>query len=500
MWFFSSERVFPLLSVAFFLAVLGSVSAPTPAYSQGFGVYEQGTCVMARAGATVAQGCGDGSSIYFNPANVAGTEGTTVSLGATVIDAGGGFIYDYVSRPPYTGVEVDLENDPIPVPHLYATYGVNEKLAVGLGTYVPYGLETVWPVRLDNGEFFDGAFEGYDNSVQAIYIQPTIAYKISDRLTVGGGPIVAISNVELNQVADLASVQVSDPEAPASEPDTTLGNLGVPHHTAFATSTLEGNGEIGFGANIGISYQATDRIRIGLRGMLPVTVTYDGNASFEKVNEDALNDLVFVPPSPLALDTNGDGETDTPVSANQLVSPRFSGDGALTDQGVETELTFPAQVVAGLSFDATERLTLLADYQYTRWSSFDEISIDFEKAPDQTRKENYNDTHAVRVGGSYEITDQWTAQAGYLFNTPAAPDEVVTPLLPEGQRNQVTVGLGWRPTDLLEVHASYHLLLQTDRRGRVRGAPLGQPLTTDLNNGLYEFGANLFGTTLTLHL
>lgn len=267
MWFFSSERPVPLLFF-FLLFVLGTLSTPNRVRGQGFGVYEQGTCVMARAGATVAQGCGDGSSIYFNPANIVGTEGTTVSIGATLIDAYGGFTYDYISRPPYTGFEVDLENDPIPAPHLYATYGVNEKLAVGLGTYVPYGLETVWPAKLDNGAFFDGAFEGYDNSVQAIYVQPTIAYKISDRLTVGGGPILAISNVELNQVADLASVEVSDPQAPESEPDTTLGNLGVPHHTAFATSTLEGTGAIGFGGNLGISYQATDRLRIGLRGTL----------------------------------------------------------------------------------------------------------------------------------------------------------------------------------------------------------------------------------------
>jgi long-chain fatty acid transport protein len=474
--------------------------APDAAQGQGFGVYEQGTCVMARAGATVASGCGDGSSIYFNPANLMQTTGLTVSLGATVIDAGGTFTYDYVSRPPYTGVDVDLQNDPIPVPHLYASYRVNEDLAFGLGTYVPYGLETVWPVKLDNGSFFDGAFEGYDNSVQAIYVQPTAAYRISDRLTIGGGPIVAISNVELNQVADLASVEVSDPEAPASEPDTTLGNLGVPHHTAFATSSLEGTGAIGFGGNLGLSFQATERLRIGIRGTLPITISYDGDVSFEKINEEGLQDLVFVPPSPLSLDGNGDGQKDTPVSANQIVSPRFEGDGALTDQGVETELTFPAQVVAGISYQATERLELLADYQYTRWSSFDKIAIDFEKAPDRTREENYNDTHALRLGGAYDLTDQLTAQAGYLLNTPAAPDEVVTPLLPEARRNQVSLGLGWRPVDLLEVHASYQLLLQNDRRGRVRGPAPGNDATTALNNGLYEFGANLFGTTLTLHL
>lgn len=474
----------PLLLSAVLVVGLGTRAVS----AQGFGVYEQGTCVMARAGATVATGCGDGSSIYFNPANLAGMQGPTVSLGATLIDAGGSFIYDYISRPPYTDFEVDLENDPIPVPHLYATYGINDDLALGLGTYVPYGLETVWPVRLDDGSFFDGAFEGYNNSVQAIYIQPTAAYQLTDRLSVGGGPIVAVSNVELNQVLDLSTVEVQQ-----NGTSITLGQLGVPHHTAFATSALEGTGATGFGANFGLSYQVTDRLRVGLRGTTPITVSYDGEATFEPTNQEALqNDLVFVPPSPLA----SGGET----RAWDLVAGQFEGDGDLTTQDVETELTFPAQVVTGISVQATEKLLVLVDYQYNRWSSFDTIPLEFEKLGDQSREENYNDTHAVRFGGAYDVTDQLTAQAGYLYNTAAAPDEVVTPLLPESDRNQFTVGLGWQPTDLIEIHASYHRLTQNDRRGRVRGAAPGESVTTDLNSGLYQFGAHLFGTTLTLHL
>jgi long-chain fatty acid transport protein len=483
------------VSVAFLLTV--GLWTPSTVQAQGFAVYEQGTCVMARAGAAVARGCGDGSSIYFNPANLAGTEGKTVSLGVTLIDAGGTFTYDYISRPPYTGFDVDLENDPIPVPHLYATYGINEKLAVGLGTYAPYGLESIWPVKLENGNFFDGAFEGYDNSVQTFYVQPTAAYQLTDKIRVGGGPVVAISSIELNQVLDLSTVE---PDRDALPSGTTLGELGVPHHTAFATSKLKGTGGVGVGGNLGVSYQATDRLRVGLRGTLPITITYDGDATFEQVNQEGLEDLLFVPPSPLAADTDGDGEPDTSVRADQLVAPNFQGDGRLTDQDVEAELTFPAQIVAGLSFQATERLLLLADYQYTRWSSFDTIPIEFEKLGDRSREEKYNDTHGIRLGGSYALTDQFTARAGYLFNTAAAPDEVVTPLLPEARRNQVTVGLGWQPMDLLEINASYQLLLQNDRRGRVRGAPPGQGPTTDLNSGLYEFGANLFGTTLTLHI
>src|SRR5436190_2073660 len=41
------------------------------AHAQGFGVYETGDCVMARAGTGLASPCEDGSSIFFNPANMA---------------------------------------------------------------------------------------------------------------------------------------------------------------------------------------------------------------------------------------------------------------------------------------------------------------------------------------------------------------------------------------------------------------------------------------------
>ena len=456
--------------------------------AQGFGVYEQGTCAMARAGAGVADGCGDGSSIYFNPANLAGTEGVTASVGATAIDAYGKFAYDYTARPPYTGVEVDLENDPIPVPHGYATYGVNDALALGLGLYVPYGLETNWPTRLADGAAFDGAFEGFANRVQSVYVQPTAAYQVSSRLRVGGGPILAISSVELNQLQDLSQASVPGVDA-------TFGQFGVPFHTAFAQSQLESSNQLGFGANLGATYQATDRLSIGVRFTTPITVSFEGEATFTQVETG----LTFPASSPLAQDLNQDG-TPEPTPADALLASQFDSGGPLSTQDVETEITFPMQVVGGVSFAATDRLRLLADYQFTGWSSFDEIPLQFERLDDQTREENYNNTHAVRLGAEYDVLDPLTARIGYLYNTAAAPDEVVTPLLPESDRNQFTIGAGWRAAEVVELNVSYQLLLQNDRRGRVRGALPGEDLTTALNQGLYSFGANLFGATLTLYL
>ena len=461
--------------------------APSLVQAQGFGVYEQGSCAMARAGAAVADGCGDGSSIYFNPAHVAGADRLTVSLGATLIDANGEFTYDYAARPPYTGAEVSLENDPIPVPHGYVTYGLTERLGVGLGTYVPFGLETNWPTRLSDGSYFDGAFEGFKNRIQSIYVQPTVAYQVTPKLQVGGGPVLAISSVELNQALDL-----SQQATPGGGP--TFGELGVPFHTAFAESTLEATNEVGYGANIGASYQATDRISVGARFTTPITVSYEGNATFEQVPTN------LTVPVDLTNPETGNILVPAGTPIDNFLQPQFSDGQRLAKQTIETEITFPFQLVAGVSVQASEKLLLLADYQLTGWSAFDEIPLQFDRLGDQAREENYDNTHAVRLGAEYEVLDQLTARVGYLHNTAAAPDEVVTPLLPESNRNQLTVGFGWRPIERAELTVSYQLLQQNDRRGRVRSPRAGESLSTDLNQGVYSFGANLFGTTLTLYL
>ncbi|WP_179862169.1 OmpP1/FadL family transporter [Longibacter salinarum] len=432
--------------------------------AQGFGVYEQGACAMARAGATVAQGCGDGSSLYFNPANIVDNEGLVISAGATMVAAGG----DYTSG--LTGNVSELQNDPIYVPHAFATYEINESTAAGLGVYVPYGLATEWRPT------FEGAFEGYDSGVQSIYVQPTIA--MSDgRLSIGGGPIVAISSVELNQRQDLSQQEAS--------PGTYFSQLGVPHHTAFVDVKLEGHNAIGFGANIGATFDVNDQLSIATRFTTPVRVTFDGDATFTQIETG------IVLPDGTGID-------------GILAQTQFAeGSGTLIDQSIETEITFPSQLIFGVSYDATADLTVLADYQWTRWSSLGAIPLDFEKdALDTTRELNYEDTHGVRLGAQYDVADNVEARAGFIYNTAAAPAATVTPLLPENDRTHYTVGLGYRPADSFEINAAYQYLGQADRAGRVRDVRPGENVDSlaDLNEGLYSFDAHLVGLTLTVHL
>ncbi len=455
-----------------------TVATPSDTAAQGFGVYEHGTCVMGRAGTAVALPCLDGSTIFFNPSGlVAGDPGWTVTAGLTVIAAGGGFTFDR------TGREVDLQNDPIPVPHAFVRYGHGERLAFGLGLYVPYGLGTEWPRTVD-GEVFSGAFSGYDNSLESIYVQPTMAYRVHDRVALGAGLTVVHSSLELNQLVDLSEQRVPEALLPPGTEPPTFGQLGVPRGTAFADATLEGDSDFEFGFNVGATIRLAEPLSLGLRYLSAVELEYDGTAVFRQV----ATDIVLPPNNPLGLPAG--------TELDDLLTVAFTAPGALAPQGVATRIEMPRQFVAGVAYDATRELTLLFDWQWTDWSAFDRVPLEFEVLPDDERIENFEDTHAFRFGVDYEWDEFWDVRLGYLYHGAAAPDETVTPLLPESTRNEFTAGLGWNAPGGFTVDLAYQFIDQDDRRGRTREPQPGQD-PIDVTDGLFSFHAHLFGATLS---
>ena len=431
-------------------------------HAQGFGIFEQGTCASGRAGTAVANPCGDGSSIYFNPAGLAGISGWTFSGGVTNIIQVGDFTADD------TGQSTDVDSPVSVVPHVYAAYGATERLGVGLGVYVPFGLNTRWPAD------FRGAALGFDNNLQTIYIQPTVAYQLTDRISLGGGMIVAVSSVELNQRLYLSE-------------------LGFDPETAYGEATLDADLTTSIGGNIGFQALLTDRISLGARFTTPIKMEYSGQATFRQLPTG-----ISLPPNSPFINPETEEPFPGGTPLDNILSAQFAEGGTLITQDIETEITMPAQLVAGLSFQAAERLNLMFDYQWTGWSTLNEVPLNFEIAPDNAIVLNYENSSTFRLGAEYEIDDTWTLRGGYAYNRPASPDETVTPLAPESERNRPTVGLGVKPFSGVELNLAYQFVNQNDRRGRTRGADPGQEVTTDLNDGLYSIDAHVIATTLTV--
>lgn len=454
----------------FALLLLAGASSlvAAPLAGQGFGVYEHNTCAMGRAGVSAASPCADGSAIFFNPAGLAGLPGTRVTGGVTLIGAKGGFTDDFLNH------KTDLDNPLIPVPNLYFTYQVNPKVTVGFGGYAPYGLETKWPT-----EQFEGRFMAYNTDVRSIYLQPTVGVQVTPTLKLGIGVAYITSHLELHQRQDLSRQVIPAALAGAAglPAGTTFGNVGVPNLTDFADATLDASGT-GIAFNIGAIVKVSDNLSIGAHWLTRKHITYDGDAVFEPVATN-LQLPVAIGPLPAG----------TPVDA--VLGPSFGAGGSLEDGPVSTTLVMPPQGTLGFAWKINDKWDFMADWQYVVWGWFSEVNIDFENAgtPDLALHPQNEDTHGFRFGTEYQYSPKVKLRGGYLYHSAASPDQFVTPLLPEGPRNEFTIGAGIALTPKLHADLGYQYIKQNDRRGTVNTA-VG-------NTGLYQFSANLFGLGLS---
>jgi len=431
----------PVLVLALTAGLAGGLQA------QGSSVYVQGSCMTGLAGAGVASPCPDASAVFFNPAALV-LQPTQATLGFSAIITGGGFTYD----PVHGGEAVSRETATVPVPHGYVNWNINERLSAALGVFAPYGLSIAWPLE------FEGRFVGYDNALQGLYIQPTVSYALAPGLLyVGGGVDFVRGEIEINQRLDAWA-------------DPNLGALGFLPGTDFADVRLAGDGW-GTTVHVGVKAHLAPNLEFGARYLHSVDIDLRGTAEFEQI--------------PTGVDIIGIGPADA------VISQAFPA-----DQEVGTSITFPNMAVVGLAYRPIDPLRVLLDYQWTGWSTFRQFDIDFAQQPGQTLILDYRDASTYRIGAELAVAEALDLRAGFIYNTAATPDETVTPLLPEAERNYYTAGIGYRVGGA-RIDLGYQFIDQADRRGRVRGRPTRDLTAEELNRGLFTGTGHVLGLTIS---
>jgi long-chain fatty acid transport protein len=346
-------------------------------------------------------------------------------------------------------------------PHAWLQAPLTARIGVGFGLWAPYGLATAWPLD------FEGRFDGYDNVLRGIYVQPTIAGElVPGRLALGGGVVAVRGTAEVLRRIDLARTVV---------PGTSVrfGDLGVADGTDFAAARLTVD-DWSATFHLGVQLRASDRWSFGLRYLHTARLDLTGEAAFRQV----ATGLLLPGGNPFGLPPG------TPLDA--LLTPQFQAGGVLDDQRIATELTLPSQLVAGVRFLASRSTRAFFDYQWTGWDDFDRAVLSFATAPTDTLFFDYGDASTLRFAIEHVASDAVRLRGGILHNTAAAPDVSVNPLLPEAERTSFAGGLGWRLADRFSLDLGVEVLLQEERRGRVRPRTNGAQDADELNVGSYS--------------
>jgi long-chain fatty acid transport protein len=367
--------------------------AVASAFGGGFQLNEHGARAMAQAGAFAARAY-DGSAMYFNPGGFGFQTQGSAYFGGTLIFPQTSF---YGPLQLNSNEKTEMVNQTFTPINVSISYPVVEGLVAAIGVSNPFGLGTEWP------DTWEGRFIIQKVDLQSFFITPTLAYKLTDQLSVGLGFNYATGKVKLKREVSVVSVGTPSP----------------------VQASLDLNGT-GVGFNAGVLYKITPEVSVGVSYRHKVKIEASGSATFN--------------PNYVAL--------------------------GLPQGDVKSTLTLPATGFVGIAFKPMDNLELEADYQYIGWSTYKELRFDFSANGSTTvSPKNYEDTYILRFGGEYTIAP-WHFRGGYLYDHSPVKLEYTEPLLPDANRNGINVGLGYDFNTSWSADVAYLLLLFDERNAK----------------------------------
>ncbi|WP_189674805.1 OmpP1/FadL family transporter [Sphingomonas glacialis] len=378
----------PLLAAS---ALVSTVGFAGVAHADAFYLQSQTTVGAGRSFSGEVADTGP-SSLWWNPAAIAGITDTEVQVSATAILPKGDVVDNgtLIARPGQAFAPIGGQTrsrNPINngvLPSGSVAYPINDRIAVGLAVTSPFSFTTDYDANSWT------RYSADKTRLRTIDIQPSIGVVLTDWLRVGGALNVEYTDAYLSNAL---------PNVSAALPD--------------GSQTLRGDGwDFGWTAgvqlhnklvSVGISYKSS--IKHTLKGDLTVA---------------------------------------------GLVGPLAAQNRSLS--GVQAQFNTPGQVIVGGRLRATEALTLNAQVVAYNWSKFDAIRLG---APlNVALPENYRDSWSLAGGFDYAVSPKATVRAGVQRAVTPTQDGLRDARVPDSNRWTYSAGGSYRMSNHMTIDAA----------------------------------------------
>jgi len=363
------------------ILIAGATSlVATPALAGGFYLQEQSPGAIGRAFAGEAAIASDASTVFFNPAGMTRLGRVTITNGVHILSIGNTQSDQGSTRTEAsTGVVTATGggeggnpfDQPVLIPAGFGAIRVGDRpLWLGLSVTAPFGQKLVY----NNGWF--GRYDSIVSDLKTFNFQPSAAYALSDKLSIGVGIDIQLMDARLSNALPGAAPSQADGLLQVDGTDTALGwNAGI----------LLDLDDVRLGAHYrsGIKHDLKGRLTVsGLEGALAAA--------------------------------NGDVSSRTRVKV----------------PGIAT-----ASIVAGAN-----RLRLLASASWYDWSVFRDIRIVPEGAPPLVSEQRYKDTWSASLGAEYDARPGRTLRLGMMRDGSPTRDGFRSTRVPGGDRYWLSTG------------------------------------------------------------
>jgi len=421
------------LSVLLIAATYSSLS-----FGAGYGIIEQSVTGLGRAFAGSAAVAEDSSTIFFNPAGLTNLKHAEIAAGMNYIRPNSEFKDNGSALPnfgglggfsgqPLTGGDGGDAGKNAFVPNLYYSQPINDTMVAGIGINAPFGLVTEYD------DDWQGRYHAVKSDLKTININPTFAYKASDKLSVGVGIDLQYIDLELTQMADLGA-RAGFPQG-AGLPFATDGKVKI---TADDWS---------WGYNLGLTYNFQEATRLGIAYRSKISHELKGTAKL-----------------------------------------RNATDTTLADENVSGKVTMPETLSFALHHQLNNKWAIMGDATWTRWSRFQELVIESDGILNSSKEENWGNTMRYGLGLTYAHNEKWTFRSGIAYDETPIPDpQHRTARIPGNDRKWLSFGASYKATENLVIDAGYSHLFISDTK-------IDETDDNGYNlNGTYESDVDLLG-------
>lgn len=360
-----------------------------------------------------------------------------------------------------------------PVPNMYIAVPINRQWVFGLGINAPFGLVTEY-----DGDWL-GRYQGVKSEVKTINVNPAVSWKPTDNIAIGLGVNWQRVDAEFtNKVNYSGALALAAQTAAAAGQIPVAAVPGVIAATPGLDSSAKVEGDDdAWGWNVGILFDLNPSTRIGASYRSEIKYDVRGPANFDH-------------PTPVV-----------PPALAPVVGALTSAinNGTLYNGDITADITLPAIVNVSIFHRLNDRWDVMADAQWTGWSSITELNFIRSDGPQSGNSlsntpENFDDAWRVSVGANYRYSDRWMFRGGIAFDQSPVNTADRTPRLPDEDRWWFSFGAQYKYSNQLKFDGGFTYIQSSDADMNQNA---GNANAFGLIKGSYDASVTIFSVQAT---
>lgn len=370
-------------TIARLIPLVAAGLASGQAAAAGFQLLEQNASGIGNSYAGSAAVAENASTIFFNPAGMTQLKDREISVGMSAVrptfkfsDRGSSSLGAFASA----GEGNDAGSWAF-IPNAYMSWALTKNLYAGLGIGAPFGLVTEY------NDPWVGAAQAIKFDIKTMNLNPSLAYRINDKISVGGGLNYQKMKVEYIRRAAVGPV--------------------TPLNVAGTSATLSADNDA-WGWNVGALFTLSPTTKVG--------VSYRSS-----IKHDLKGDL-------------------------SVSGPAAGANAALTTGAAKADVELPETFILSVTQHLNEKWEMLGDVSWTGWSSIPKVDIvrtagALNGVTVQTLDTKFRDTWRFALGANYRLNEQVKLKFGVAYDqTPVQSDQHRLVSLPDSNRTWLSTG------------------------------------------------------------